>query len=68
MPNGGKREGAGAKPLPPELRKQPYCCKLAPDILSYLRSLSNGSAEIDRVMRRSQGFRAWVRREKSESE
>ena len=37
---GGKREGAGRKPLPPGEKRVPVCVKLKPETVQKLRELA----------------------------
>lgn len=61
MSQGGKREGAGRKPLAPEQRKLNYGTKLSQDVINYLRSRENAAAELDTTVRRSKNFRIWLK-------
>ena len=58
--HGGRRKGAGRKPSP-KTRKVPITLRLHPEIIDYLRSLENMTAETEAVLRRSKGFRSWRR-------
>ena len=61
MPSGGKREGAGAKPLPAEQRRRRISVKLAPETLDYLASVPNKTAAIEAAIKASRGWARWRR-------
>ena len=57
MNRGGKRKGAGRKPAPEGVKKQPYNTKLAPDLIDDLRSLDNAVEAIEAAIRESKQFK-----------
>lgn len=60
--HGGKREGSGAKPLPPGEKKLQYATKLPQDVIAYLRSRENAAVTIERTLRRTKDFKEWAKR------
>lgn len=65
--HGGKREGAGRKARPDE-RKIPLAIKLEVELSEYLASCENKTAAIEEALRRSNGFREWVAKRRSNTE
>ena len=59
LQHGGKRDGAGAKPLPKGEKKIQRCMKLAPDVDAYLRTTPNQVATVENTIRRSKAFKDW---------
>lgn len=49
---GGKREGSGRKNVNPEWKKQPFCTKLKPDLIEWLKEKDNTAAFLDQILRR----------------
>jgi hypothetical protein len=60
MTHGGKREGAGRKPRP-EARKVPMTIKIDRELAEYLGTIEGKTAAIEEALRRSKGFREWLR-------
>jgi len=50
MTRGGKRKGAGRKPMPD--KKQTYATRLRPDQIAWLRSQKNAAKEIETALDR----------------
>ena len=48
---GGRREGAGRKPLPPERRKRKLTIEIAPDLYDWIKALPRG--ETERILKKS---------------
>lgn len=60
MPRGGKREGAGAKPMPPEQRRVMLSIRIAPKVRAYLDVCKHGpTATVERALLRSPDFKLW---------
>lgn len=59
MSRGGKRDGAGRKPLPEGMAKVPYSTKLSPKVVQYLRQCQNAAQTLEAAVKRSQSFRLW---------
>lgn len=55
---GGARPGAGRKPTD-RPNRQATSIRIAPEVLDYLRSTGNQSAEIERLVKRSGRFCRW---------
>jgi uncharacterized protein (DUF4415 family) len=48
---GGKRKGAGRKPLPPDIKKQPITIRLKPALLAWMKSQDGSySAQINNAL------------------
>ena len=61
MPRGGKRAGAGAKPMDPEKRRKMVAMRLAPEVRAYLGQCATGTATatVEAAITRSAGFKRW---------
>lgn len=48
---GGKRKGAGRKPLPPDIKKQPITIRLKPALIAWMKSQDGSySAQISNAL------------------
>ena len=69
MTRGGKRKGAGRKPMPD--KKQTYATRLRPDQIAWLRSQKNAAKEIetalDRHIEENRG-KSWMIKSKFKTE
>ncbi len=59
MTHGGKRAGAGRKPIPAEQLKVARTFKLTPEIVRYLAEQENATATIERAITSTKAFREW---------
>jgi hypothetical protein len=48
--HGGKREGSGRTPLPPEEKKQAITFKFSPRVIEWLRSKQNYGPWVERLI------------------
>lgn len=62
MARGGKRDGAGRKPVAPEEKKIPTGFRLARDVVAFLATTKDGTAFVENTVRRSTAYREWKRR------
>lgn len=61
--HGGKRAGAGRKPVPVEYLKVAKTYKLTREIVRYLAEQENATATIERAITSTKAFREWRAKE-----
>lgn len=61
MASGGKRAGAGAKPLPPGEKRIPMTFKFPADVAEAIRRQDNQSAYLIRLVRQDQAKKGYCR-------
>ena len=61
MSNGGRRDGAGRKPICAALKRVPVCIKLDPRVVEFLRHKGAYGNWIETLIRTSEPYREWLK-------